>query len=265
MRLAAALAAAVVVGPVLPARGQPAAGPDRHAEPVTGMEMVRVPAGCFEMGELDVGVVGRVCLRTFWLGRFEVTNAQFRRFRPSHRSGSFRGESLDGDDQPVVNISWRDAAAFAAWLAERTGRRFRLPSEAEWEYAARAGTTTAWPWGATDDEAYRFANLQKRPNEYRTPDRFVVTAPVGSFAPNAFGLHDMIGNASEWVADGWTAGGNRYGGKVDAPFVEPSGALRVRRGGSFDEPPRQARSGSRDFYGAEFGVPQTGFRLVMEP
>jgi formylglycine-generating enzyme required for sulfatase activity len=95
--------------------------------------------------------------------------------------------------------------------------------------------------------------------------RQAATIPVGSLEPNAFGLHDTVGNASEWVADTYLPGADRYAASLKNPVVNvTSSPLRVRRGGSFDDPPRLARAGARDFYAAEFAVPQTGFRLVME-
>ncbi|MEK0081939.1 formylglycine-generating enzyme family protein [Benzoatithermus flavus] len=231
-------------------------------EPTSGLVFQPIQGGCFDMGDLDVGVIEQVCVDDFLLARTEVTNAQFRQFRPEHRSGSFAGRSLDGDDQPVANVSWRDAVAYAAWLGDRTGHRFRLPTEAEWEYAARGGTRTARFWGADEDDAARYANLKERPG--LPTDGHVVTAPVGSLAPNPFGLHDMLGNVSEWVEDAYLPGADRYGDRRRNPKVEGDGRLRVRRGGSFDDPPRIVRTSARDFYAADFAVPQTGFRLVME-
>ncbi|HEX8375870.1 MAG TPA: SUMF1/EgtB/PvdO family nonheme iron enzyme, partial [Geminicoccaceae bacterium] len=209
-------------------------------EPTTGMAFARLPGGCFEMGDLDVGVVaGRVCVDAFAIGRLEVTNAQYRRFRPAHKSGSYGGRNLDGDDQPVVNLTWRDAVAYAEWLGGQADLRLRLPTEAEWEYAARAGSTTVWPWGSTDDLAPRFANLRRRPSSSASgpgapaAGRPAATIAVGSLEPNGFGLHDMIGNAAEWVADTYAPGGDRYGASLRNPVVNvPSSPLRVRRGGS---------------------------------
>ncbi|MCB2055425.1 MAG: SUMF1/EgtB/PvdO family nonheme iron enzyme [Geminicoccaceae bacterium] len=238
--------------------------PVATVETVEGIDFVPIPEGCFEMGALDVGVVGQVCLDAFLMSTHEVTNAQYRQFEPGHRSGSLGGQSLDGDEQPVVNVSWQEAVAFADWLGERAGRTVRLPTEAEWEYAARAGTRTARSWGDTDDRAHRFANLKDRAEDYRLPDMYEVTAPVGSFEPNAAGLYDTIGNVSEWVLDGYVGSADRYGDDLDNPLVPPGGPLRVRRGGSFADPLRIVRVSNRDFYAAEFGVPQTGFRLVME-
>lgn len=242
-----------------------AAMADPLIEPATGMTFVEVPAGCFEMGDLDVRVIGRVCLDAFRIARTEVTNAQYRALAPDHSSGSHAGQDLDGDDQPVVNVSFDEALAYAEDLSAETGWAIRLPTEAEWEYAARAGTTTARFWGAEIEPAYRFANLRDRAADYRIADPFPVTAPVGSFEPNAFGLHEMLGNASEWVLDSYTQGANRFGETLHNPVLLAETPLRVRRGGSFDEPANLVGSAARDFFARSFRLPHTGFRLVLVP
>jgi formylglycine-generating enzyme len=243
----------------------PAAMAEPLTEPATGMVFIEVPAGCFEMGDLDVGTVGRTCVDAFRIGRTEVTNAQYRALVPDHSSGSHAGHSLDGDDQPAVNISFDEALAYAAALSAATGWAVRLPTEAEWEFAARAGTTTARFWGAEIEPAHRFANLRDRDADYRINDPFPVTAPAASFEPNAFGLHDMLGNASEWVLDAYAPGADRFGEVRDNPIVLAETPLRVRRGGSFDEPASLVSSAARDFFARTFRLPQTGFRLVLVP
>ena len=111
-------------------------------DPFLNIDFVLLPANCFAMGgKADPGVVGRVCVDEFFLSRYEITNADFRRFRSSHDSGVHEGYSLNGDDQPVVNVSWREATAFAAWLSDQAGTPFRLATEAEWKYACRYGWT----------------------------------------------------------------------------------------------------------------------------
>lgn len=233
-------------------------------ELITGIVFHQVPAGCFDMGDLEVGIIPNVCLETFWISQHEVTNAQFRLFRPSHDSGRWEGSSLNADDQPVVGITWYDAVAFADWLSQQSGKRIRLPSEAEWESAARGGTTTLRYWGTSAEEASRYANLRESQRPFHV-DGHAVTAPVGSFVPNSLQLHDMLGNVSEWVVDGYRQGGTRYGEKLQNPLVAAEGPLRVRRGGSFDDPLRLVGASHRDFYMADLAIPQTGFRLVMEP
>ncbi len=126
-------------------------------EPTTGMEFVWIPKGCYTMGSpssesgrSDNEHQHQVCIEGYWLGKYEVTNTQYRMFKPSHDSGNYESNNLNGDTQPVVKVSWNDAVAFAEWLSQKTGKTFKLPTEAEWEYAARAGTQTARYWGDND-------------------------------------------------------------------------------------------------------------------
>lgn len=222
-------------------------------EQTTGMVFQPVPAGCFAMGDPDDQQPIKVCLDGFFLGANEVTNSQFRRFRPDHDSGSFGGQTLNGDDQPVVNVSWQDAVSFTEWLSATAGERFRLPTEAEWEYACRSGTLPA------AEGLGEVANLRAGADAKGT-----VTAPVGQHPANGWGFYDMLGNASEWVADNYVAGNDRYGAALDNPVVRVESPLRVRRGGSWDDTPVMGHSWARDYYLGELRVPQTGFRVVLE-
>ncbi|MBR0678937.1 formylglycine-generating enzyme family protein [Roseomonas eburnea] len=161
-----------------------------------------------------------------------------------------------GDDHPVVCVNWEDATAYAAWLSRRTGRSYRLPSEAEWEYAARAGTTTARYWGEPQTQACDYANvadltlaaaleLDRRPQfTFRCSDGHVYTAPVGSFRPNAFGLHDMLGNVWQWTADCLNPSleGQRPDG---AARLTGDCEARAMRGGSWSHLPWYVRAGNR--------------------
>ena len=147
-------------------------------------------------------------------------------------------------NRPVINVSWNDAQAYCAWLTEQTGRAYRLPSEAQWEYACRAGTTTPFHFGAriTTDQAnfdgnYTYNGSAK--GEYREQ-----TVPVGSFPPNAFGLYDMHGNVWEWCQDAWH--GNYKDAPTDGSAWEAKGDLsRVLRGGSWSYNPRDCRAAYR--------------------
>lgn len=209
--------------------------------------LVVVPAGTFTMGSERDGEAERpetpmhaVRLRKdFALGKFEVTYAEFRAFvtatgyvvapgcRVQERALGPRGRlewrddpqaswqaqgftTPAGDDHPVVCVGRIDALAYVDWLSRSTGHRYRLPSEAEWEYAARAGGQGSYFWGSNPDLACKYANLYDRSSHARLEfgwsyvdcdDGYVELAPVGRFAPNAFGLYDMIGNAYEWTAD----------------------------------------------------------------
>ncbi len=202
-------------------------------------EMVVIPPGEFTMG-YDGGEPGRYegpvremqIVHAFALGRYEVTHGQFREFveATGHQSSGgcriWDGESWQepewadwtdpgygrppADEEPVACVSWLDARAYVAWLAAQTGQPYRLPTEAEWEYAARAGGEGEFFWGDDEDEACRWANVYDRAGEVEhgfpwaaadCDDGHAGVAPVGSFPANAFGLHDMLGNVWQWVED----------------------------------------------------------------
>ena len=228
------------------------------ADPLLQIDFVFLPASCFNMGErTGATAVGRVCVDELFLSRHEITNAAFRRFRSSHDSGVHNGHSLNGDDQPVVNVSWKDAVAFAAWLSDETDTSIRLPTEAEWEYACGIG------WNdAEADEASSFGNLREDGGEPQSGG----TVPVASFEASPHGLYDMHGNASEWVLDSYVDDVNRYGNDRNDPRVElGTTPLRVRRGGSWTSSVAQSRCAARDYYLGDLAVPHTGFRLVADP
>jgi formylglycine-generating enzyme len=168
---------------------------------------------------------------------------------------SWRNPSFDQKgDHPVVQVSWNDAQAFCAWLSKKSGKTVKLPAEAQWEYACRAGTKTAYPWGDNPDDGKGWANCadqslkKKWPNApaeltfFSWDDGFVFTSPVGTFKANAFGLYDMIGNAWQWCQD-------RYGDYDKGAATDPTGAkkgdTRVRRGGSWYALPVRCRSAIR--------------------
>jgi formylglycine-generating enzyme required for sulfatase activity len=202
--------------------------------------------------------VHAVTVRAFYLGTREVTYEEWDlcvdqggcTHRPDDR-GLGRGR------RPVADIHWNDANAYLAWLSARTGKRYRLPTESEWEYAARAGTTTTYPWGeamAKDRANCNGCNDQPRR----------ATVAVGQFPPNGFGLYDMAGNAAEWVADCWSEN-YRTAPRDGSPYSVQSCRERVLRGGSFNNDPRYLRSAARFKYDADVRFYTNGFRVAREP
>jgi formylglycine-generating enzyme len=241
----------------------------------------------------------------FDMGVDEVTNAQFRAFaevtayeteaqldvegglglgidfergalvRDLHadwRNPGFPG-FLPGPDHPVVLVSWHDAEAFCKWLSARERRTYRLPTEAEWEYAARAGTTTPWWTGALPEAVATAGNTADASLREKVPrarwaaawkDGNAFVAPVGSFAPNAFGLRDVHGNVGEWCLD-WYGADTYAKSPVDDPLGPATGSFRVSRGGSFWNDAAQNRSAQRPAAKPPFLFsPLTGFRVVRE-
>jgi formylglycine-generating enzyme len=171
---------------------------------------------------------------------------------------------------PVVCVSWQDASAYIDWLSARAGRRYRLPSEAEWEYAARAGSAARNFWGDDDREACRYANVNDITAKNKTAkigvnctDGFMFTSPVGWFRPNKFGLYDMIGNAWAWIADCWAgdyAHAPRDGGAAEAaPCAE-----RVLRGGSWTDTPGPVRINARERRAPDARLSIIGFRIARD-
>lgn len=248
-------------------------GPDAASVPAAfenaiGMRFVLVPAGRFPMGSpeseerrgTDETLHDVTLSKPFYLAVHETTNAQFRRFRPGHRSGDHEGASLDGDRQPVVRVSHDDALAFVQWLrSEDPSHDYRLPSEAEWERACRAGTSTPFSTGATI--AADRANF-----DGKTPYGGVasavyrrVTTDVGSFPPNPFGLFDMHGNVWEWTAD---RSAPYPPGHVTDPTGPPAGEHFVRRGGGWGGEAASIRSAYRYSGFRAAGDTSTGFRVA---
>ena len=255
---------------------------DMWKDSMTGMEFVWVPEGSFDMGSPqsesgrvgDEGPVHRVDVDGFWMGKYEVTNTQYRKWKSDYNSGNFGGISLNGGNQPVVEVSWEEAREYAAWLSGQNGGKytFSLPSEAQWEYACRAGTTTARYWGDNSDQTCQYANVVDQSLKaqwsdwpyltHNCTDGFTVTAPVGSFLPNRFGLYDLLGNVWEWCEDIYIADAYSRSDRKN-PIYTNSGPFRVFRGGSwynFPDYVRCAFRGRSDPSDRNYNV---GFRLLM--
>ncbi|MBO3459925.1 SUMF1/EgtB/PvdO family nonheme iron enzyme [Aetokthonos hydrillicola Thurmond2011] len=227
------------------------------------LEMISIPAGSFQMGS-PLGEKGRrddeqpqhmVKVPTFFIGRFEVTQEQYQQIMGKNPS------NFKGAKRPVERVSWNDAVEFCKKLSQKTGRKYRLPSEAEWEYACRAGTTTPFHFGntITTDLAnyngdYTYASEYKGRNRGETTD-------VGSFPPNAFGLYDMHGNVWEWCADTWHD--NYKGAPTDGSvWSDNQNSSQVLRGGSLIVNPENCRSAARNYFNPVDDDFNLGFRVV---
>jgi len=272
----------------------------KHGVPVAfendlGMRFVLIPAGTFLMGSPE-GEEGRPTTsdilrdfpeldeishevrisRPYYLSIHEATNEQVRAWRPEHDSGEADGLSLDADHQPAVGLSWHDAEGFATWLSDMGSRVYRLPTEAEWEWACRAGTSSPFWFGALDagprymnvlGSMYRDA-IARRGADYHaawlaTPDLqdgWEVTCPVGSLPSSPWGLHEVHGNVREWCLD-WLGPYPASGTAVD-PAGPKAGTARCVRGGSWGGAPYFARSANRVAFVPWSRQDVLGFRLV---
>ena len=242
------------------------------------LDLQLIPKGEFLMGGSNGNSEPtRVAIdKPFWMGRCEVSNEQYARFDPSHDSRIERGDFLQFGEtergypantpkQPVVRVSWDAANAFCRWLSEKSGAHCALPSEAQWEYACRAGTATPLWYGDLTADFAKFANLADhslrvmptfgwglpsgaippwRPAVDTVNDGFRIAAPIGSFEPNAWGLRDMCGNVWEWTSGDFTS------------------ERKAVRGGSWSERPQQATSASRLGYRPWQQVYHVGFRII---
>ncbi|MBM4080825.1 MAG: formylglycine-generating enzyme family protein, partial [Planctomycetes bacterium] len=244
------------------------------------LSLVLVPPGEFVMGGGTEPTRVVKIDRPFWIAQCEVSNEQFLKFDPTHDSHvesknhyqfGVHGFPADEPKQPVVRVSWQRASDFCRWLSERTGARFSLPTEEQWEYACRAGAATPFHFGDADADFSKFANLADKklseyasnpyavygplknatkyddyiPKDTRFDDGGLVAMPIGSYQPNAWGLHDMHGNVWEWT-------------------LTALGDHRVVRGGSWYDRPYRSTAAYRITYPAWQRVFNVGFRVVCE-
>ncbi|RKZ73618.1 MAG: hypothetical protein DRQ57_13780 [Gammaproteobacteria bacterium] len=255
---------------------------DRLKDGSEGPEMVVIPAGRFQMGDITGNGYDRekpvheVSVESFAMGRYPVTVGEFKQFVESTRYKT-EAETGDGayvwnkekqevekpkdanwhnpyfsqtDNHPVVCVSWNDAVAYTKWLNEQTGQPYRLPTEAEWEYAARAGTKTDYWWGNEIDKSQANYGMNLKQ-----------TSPVGDYKANPFGLYDTVGNVWEWCTDNWH---ENYEGAPTDGSVWKGGeeSLRVLRGGSWVGNPTNVRSAYRVRYNPVIRVDYYGFRVA---
>ena len=261
-------------------------------------QMVVIPSGSLVMGSpaaeigrrKDGDPVHQVNIGSFALGKTEITRGQFAAFvkasaystgnkcwaiedgKYEERSNTWRKVGYVQDDKhPAVCISWNDASAYTEWLSRKTGKTYRLPTEAEWEYAARGNTRTARYWGESPDDACKYANVADKTTKelikpaaswkvHNCTDGYAYTAPAGSFKANAYGLNDMLGNVWEWVEDSYHK--NYQGAPVDGSAWQDKGKKRVLRGGSWYDAPQFVRAAGRDKAVPASRYDNIGFRVA---
>ena len=260
-------------------------------------DMIAIPSGGFEMGSPSVDAetvsdespVHHVNVKSFLLGKTHITRGQFAAFVKATNYDAGKKcwvfdqswQERDGanwrnpgypqqENHPAACINWYDARAYANWLTRKTGKQYRLPTEAEWEYAARAGSAAAHYWGENSDQACGHANVgdQKLKSliygvlweTHNCDDGYAFTSPVGSYKPNAFGLYDMQGNLWQWVLDSWTENYNQA--PTDSSDWPDVGVYRVLRGGSWSIGPLYLRSAKRIKSNASDRVNTDGFRVA---
>ncbi len=229
-----------------------------------GLNFRLIPGGYYLLGSAvsepgrfaDEDTPHRVRVDAFYIAVTATTNAQYRRFLQAtgHPAPLYwQDRNLNGPDQPVVGVNWDDAVAFCNWLTQVTGVPHNLPTEAQWEAAARGGLTgKAYPWGdeAPDADGIFRANLH---HDHTAKDGFLFTAPVGSFPANGYGLFDMAGNVSEWCLDQYVPTGS-------GPFKP--GLLRLLKGGSWFSQARDLRCAARQSAPPPYADGYIGFRVV---
>ncbi len=233
-----------------------------YVDPITKMEFVKIEAGTFVMGDIlsqdkDASPPHTVAVNEFEMGKFEVTFEQYDMFCETTGKDKPGDNSWGRSNRPAINVSWQDARDFATWLSKQTNRKIRLPSESEWEYAARAGKSTSYWWG--NSPVINVANCADCGSQWDNKS----TAPVGAFNPNLWGLFDMAGNVHEWTLD--SVHENYQGApSTSKPWPKGDEKQRIVRGGSYNSGFRAIASGFRDWFVATERSRNTGFRLVIE-
>ncbi len=232
-----------------------------------GPEMVIVPAGRFTMGSrLDSRSMPERNVRiprAFAISRFEITFADYDKFARATDRELPDDQRWGRDNRPAVNVSWNDAQAYTEWLSETTGTQYRLPSEAEWEYAARAGTTTTFWWGEAVADADGMANCRRGCNSEYTGLFSSKSAPVGSYPANAFGLHGVAGNVAEWTRDCYRNHLLEMP-QNGSPLITEDCPQRTVRGGSFEDSVGDIASHVREGKSADSKESDLGFRVLVE-
>ena len=269
------------------------------------MNLVLIPAGRFMMGspdsekgrQQDEGPLHETRIgKAFYMGASNVTRGQFAAFinDTGYKTDVEKGGSVvvwDGfnlntvkgvtwnkpgfdqtDEHPVVCVSYNDAVAFCKWLSRKTGKAVTLPTEAQWEYAARAGTSTLYPWGENPDDGKGWCNgndqaakkkFSDKGEYFNWDDGYLYTSPVGKFKTNGFGLYDTQGNAAEWCADWYGKDFYSHSPKID-PQGPDNGKMRVVRGGCWGHYPVHDRTAYRLGYEPAMSFNFVGLRVIVE-
>lgn len=261
-----------VLPPMLPLPSQviPALPEERPAgeiwvEPMTQMSFVWLPSG--QLTRRDKTGQSSQAIAGFWLGQYEVTNEQYQLYQPTHDSGRYQGHHLTGPQQPVVQVNWEEVTDYAAWLSDDNDI-FQLPTEAQWEYACRAGNQAKYSWGDAPDTLYlNYAdkNIRLRWADSGQDDGYAVTAPVGKFCPNAWKLYDMSGNVWEWMADwqDFNPGGSAVA--KNNLMINQASLGRDIRGGSWGSVSAYTECAHHVNIAPDMSDVNLGFRLVRIP
>lgn len=235
-----------------------------YTEPTTGMEFVLIKGGSFTMGDIyGKGLKyerpsHKATLSNFYMSKFEITFAQYDLFCETTKRAKPDDEGWGRDSRPVINVTWEDAVAFAKWLSNQSTGNFRLPTETEWEYAARGGKGTDFWWGM--QAGRNNANCKDCGTQWEGK----MTAPVGSYQANPFGLFDMNGNVYEWCQDHFYE--NYLGASSDGSArLDIETRERIMRGGSFYREAFEMRNSTRSWDRKDSRQFENGIRLVMEP
>ena len=264
------------------------------------LEMKRIPAGEFAMGDIngypdEYPVTKAVIRQPFWMAATEISLEQYQQFNAQHRNGYYDmhykdqvkpGYLMDSPELPAIRVSWNEAMEFCRWLAAKTGRKVTLPTEAQWEWAARAGSDSPLWYGDLNADFSKMANLGdvslKKlavsgvnpqpirnpgkdvdfvPKDVRFDDGVLHLSPCGSYAANPWGLKDIAGNVAEWTRSTYRP----YPYEASAEKDEAqSMAKKAVRGGSWYDRPKHARSGFRQAYPAWQKVTNVGIRVIVE-
>ena len=260
-------------GPVAIARVQPGQEFDDCGGAGWCPKMIVIPAGSFMMGspaseggrDNGEGPQHQVTLQSFAASQYDVTFDQYDACTKDKFCPKADDQAWGRGNRPVINVRWIDARNYANWLSGKTGQTYRLLTEAEWEYAARAGTTSPFYWGASADHEHANYGKDRCCDGLASGrDQWVNTSPVGSFGANSFGLYDMLGNVGQWTEDCYRS--NYSGAPTDGSAVKTGDcSARVLRGGSWRSDPHELRSAYRSGYEFPLGLNYFGFRLARNP